>query len=148
MNTLLPAGLRESDTGKRRFRRFKVAVPALAWPESAGLQPEKAQEHPAIAKSVFIENLSLTGLLIVSTTTFYQGTRLVVKFSLGDRHFALQVDIRRITETEVAGEQYFGYGAQFVRCQTIAEALPSIAAYLDMLSKAGATAKQQKDKAR
>ncbi|BDI30302.1 hypothetical protein CCAX7_23530 [Capsulimonas corticalis] len=131
----MPEGLKESDGSRRRFRRFQVTIPALAWPECLDLDAEDAHEHPMIARSVFIENMSLTGILIVAPTPFYLGTRLIVKFPLGGVDFAVQADIRHIIKMDSAGACYYGHGSQFVRSELIADALPAIAAHLGGLSK-------------
>lgn len=129
-NLLLDPSLRADQFGPRSFRRFQVTLPALVWRVSLNSQISLTDIKPSLGMSVFVVDMSLTGLMLVSEIFFPPGTRLWVQLRLNEQILHLPVQVRRNTAEKVDGKRVFGCGVQYMRCAQTAEALPVLAQYL------------------
>lgn len=125
-------GMKAAPQDHRVFQRYRVSMTVLVQRISeedfACSEREKARHSPTA--SVVVTDISLSGLVFVTSRPHPPGTLVEIQFCLGARVFRIRAVMKRTQILALPGRRSFQCAAQFVRGEAIAEFIPAVAKYL------------------
>lgn len=126
MTTALSEAVKGRADQRRAFQRYAVSLAVLVQP---------AEDEGAVARrggmtTTVVTNVSLSGLVFVSSRPHPPGSLVEIQISLGARVHLVRAVVRRSQILALPGRRAFQCAAQFVRGDSVTRFIPALARYL------------------
>ena len=122
MKPSLSEAMKDPAGSGRGFQRYAVSMSVLVQP-LAGAAGTRRREMRCAA----LTNISLSGLVFVSSRAYPPGSVVEVQIGLGAQVYLVQAVVRRSRLLSLPGRRAFQCAAQFVRSDSISRFIPALA---------------------
>ncbi len=117
--------MQEPSEQRRAFRRYAVNLTVLVQPAAEG---EGARRRGMT--TTLVTDVSLSGLVFVSSRPYPLGSLVEIQISLGAHVHLVRAVVKRSQLLALPGRRAFRCAAQFVRADSVARFIPTLARYL------------------
>jgi len=125
MTTALSEATTDRSEQRRAFQRYAVSLTVLVQPAEDGAGARRR----GMATTV-VTNVSLSGLVFVSSRPHPPGSLVEIQISLGAHLHLVRAVVKRSQVLVLPGRRAFQCAAQFVRGDGVARFIPTLARYL------------------
>ncbi len=126
MTTSLRESVKAPSDQRRTFQRYAVSLAVLVQP---AVEDGAGTRRRGMATAV-VTNVSLSGLVFVSTRPHPPGSLVEIQISLGAHVHVVRAVVKRSQLLALPGRRAFQCAAQLVRGDSVARFIPALAHYL------------------
>ncbi len=138
MKVSLSEAMKAAAGDQRAWRRYPVCLTVLVQrileDGVARSERETARRCPNV--SVIVTDISLSGLVFVSSRPYPPGSLVEIQVSLGANVYPIHAVVKRSQVMLLPGRRAFACAAQFVQGEAVARFIPTVAKYLHRRSTA------------
>ncbi len=126
MTTSLSDAMADRSGQRRAFHRYAVSLAVLVQPAT---EDGAGARRRGMATTV-VTNVSLSGLVFVSSRPHPPGSLVEIQISLGAHVYLVRAVVKRSQILTLPGRRAFQCAAQFVRGDSVTRFIPALARYL------------------
>lgn len=125
MMTALREAVKGRSDQRRAFERYAVSLTVLVQPVTDGAGARRGG-----MATTLVTDVSLSGLVFVSSRLYPPGSLVEIQISLGAHVHLVHAVVKRSQTLALPGRRAFQCAAQFVRGDSVAGFIPALARYL------------------
>lgn len=124
--------MKAAEEDQRAFKRYQVNMTVLVQlvPTDGEMGPERQSARRSPLSSVVVTDLSLSGLVFVSSRAYALNSVVEIQFTLGANVHSVRAIVKRSDMLSLPGRRAHCCAAQLVRGEGVSRFIPAVAKYL------------------